>query len=86
LSDIFPSTHRGADQIWQPQPIFIATIMRRGAIPGQGGNVCDLGRLGGPSSCPKSISGQNRDHFRVFEEAEINVIARMAPMTGIQQP
>jgi hypothetical protein len=51
--------------------------MRRGAIPGQGGNVCDLGRLGSPPALPG-------DHFRVFKEAEINVIARMAPMTGIQ--
>jgi hypothetical protein len=27
---------------------------------------------------------QSGDHFHGFDEAKINVIARMAPMTGIQ--
>jgi hypothetical protein len=54
--------------------------MRRGAIPGQGGNVCDLGRLGGPPKRPRS---KMTCIFEGFEQAEINVIARMPPMTGI---
>jgi hypothetical protein len=29
------------------------------------------------------VEDQKADHFRVFAEVEINVIARMAPMTGI---
>jgi hypothetical protein len=31
----------------------------------------------------RRVADQNGDHFRDFAEAEINVIARMAPMTGI---
>jgi hypothetical protein len=32
----------------------------------------------------RPVADQNGGHFRVFDEAEINVIARMAPITGIQ--
>ena len=66
----------------RPQAVLIvATIMRRGAMPGQGGNVCDLGRLARPASL-SLIS--RADHFRVLTAAsKINAIGRMAPMTGI---
>jgi hypothetical protein len=59
--------------------LIVAIIMRRRAIAGQGGNVCNLGRLARSRSCLRSIGC----HFRVFAEPKINVIARMAPMTGI---
>ena len=49
---------------------------------GQGGNICDLGRSGG---CDLA-QDQSRPHFRVSGGPEINVIARMAPMIGIQKP
>jgi hypothetical protein len=54
-------------------------IMRRRALPGQGANICDLGRLD-PLPPP---AGVGTDHFRVLPQSEINVIGRMAPMTGI---
>jgi hypothetical protein len=53
--------------------------MRRWTLGGQGANVCDLGRSG-------FDLGQESDHFRVLAKAKINVIARMAPMKGIQEP
>ena len=57
------------DTIWKCRPgsrpqvvLIVAAIMRRGAIPGQGGNVCDLGRAAGLPCCRRS----NRRHFRMF--------------------
>jgi hypothetical protein len=62
--------------------LIVDVIMRRRAMGGQGANVCDLGRAGSGNSnlAPES------DHFRVLAKLEINVIARMAPMKGIQKP
>jgi hypothetical protein len=54
--------------------------MRRGAMPGQGGNVCDLVVRPAKGLVPD----QDGRHFQVWEEPKINVIAGMAPMTGIQ--
>jgi hypothetical protein len=53
--------------------------MRRRAVPGQGGNRTDLGRR---RAAAQGIGWQN-DHFRVWPWPEINVIARMAVITGI---
>jgi hypothetical protein len=36
------------------------------------------------STAPRLAAGQNGHHFPVLPRPEINVIARMAPMTGIQ--
>jgi hypothetical protein len=66
--------------------LIVETIMRRGTMPGQGANVCDLGRDGGLPCCYRS----NRRHFsELFNDPaqpKINVIARMAPMTGVLVP
>jgi hypothetical protein len=54
-------------------------IMRCRAMPGQGGNICDLGRL------PFQIANSTRrgDHDRVLEESKINVIGRWQGCSGI---
>jgi hypothetical protein len=56
--------------------------MRRGVMPGQGANVCDLGRAARfvalSSIKPSSFSG----FFHDTAEPNINAISRMAPMTG----
>jgi len=53
--------------------------MRRGTMPGQGGNVCDLGRAAGSRPC----HGSKSHLFRRLAQPEINVIAGMAPIIGI---
>jgi hypothetical protein len=61
-------------------------IMRRGTMPGQGANVCDLGRDGGLPCCRRSKQRQFSYLFNDLAEPKINVIARMAPMTGVLIP
>jgi hypothetical protein len=48
-------------------------------MPGQGANVCDLGR----PPRPPALFLINWATFQVLVEPKINVIAGMAPMIGI---
>jgi hypothetical protein len=55
-------------------------IMRRRAVPGQGGNLCDFGRLGMAGLADEA---RNCDHNRVLPKAKINVIERTRYCDGI---
>jgi hypothetical protein len=56
--------------------------MRRGTISGQGANVCDLGRAARFAALSPIKPPSFSDFFHDTAEAKINVISRMAPMTG----
>jgi hypothetical protein len=60
--------------------------MRRETMPGQGANVCDLGRDGGSPCCCRSNWRQFSVLFNDSAEPKINVIAGMAPMKGFILP
>jgi hypothetical protein len=59
--------------------LIVATIMRRGMIPGQGGTSATLV----DQPVPGLVADQSRVIFPSLAETEINVIGRMAPMIGI---
>jgi hypothetical protein len=56
--------------------------MRRGVTPGQGANVCDLGRAAGFAALSSIKPSSFSDFFHDTAEPNINAISRMAPMTG----
>jgi len=53
--------------------------MRRGTMPGQGGNVCDLGRPPRQRSCHGSNHRHFSENFHDTAEAKINAIAEWHP-------
>jgi hypothetical protein len=60
--------------------LIVETIMRCRAMTGQGGTVCDLGRLERGSGL---IAIPGDDHFPVSTPVKINDSERMATMNGI---